>query len=284
MKTSYRCILLLWIISFFCFSCATTVPQKVSIGEEKGIFIGYKKNVTNRGDGYFVLLSCQEGNWNINKIDISPLRRETPAQEVLFINGKMSYIQPAFEEAALDERFGRFNCPRGYNSEFYRNSKRYSPCNSQFVAPLTTVEGLLGKTVVVALDRQKIADVIKQTGLISAVRTESLNIKERMEAESREKERHKSILCLESVVDRLISHNEGTASCERFCRWTTNCNDEVAKLKNQGFRVVSSNPVNRWVSGGRRFVPPTNSLSSGVFVENGECQCIGTEYFMEIDN
>jgi hypothetical protein len=204
MRNLFFLVMLFFSLSLL--GCASSTPKQVSVkteGEfEHNITIGYKVERT-LPDGYYLLIEDLGSQWIIKKISEKPIvGRQNTQQEVLYINKGLTYLQPYFEKVKYFNGY-TFEC-----SPLLDDKKSYTPCNSNLMT--VNVGMSIGKNIFSAvttlgvasgshkaIDREKIADIVQKTNMITKIR----EYQQQIEDAARECNRLKQIV--ESFRDKI---------------------------------------------------------------------------------
>ena len=131
-------------------------PTPVNIEGHGNVYIGfdgYKKE-----KGFYISISeLSENKWIVNEISMRPLKIKSPNEEILFVNESLSYVQPNYELWETTRDNHHFAC----GIKNVRKIHAYNPCDSKLTSKLV---------LDVFIDKEKIANIIKQTNLIEEIK------------------------------------------------------------------------------------------------------------------
>lgn len=169
---------------------------------------GKKKEISS--GGIFVLIEEKADNvWAINKISKNPITRENLQQEILYvkdINSRFTSIETYYEDHEIAFFKGRdLGIPDKYFFDCTaknQNKPSYNPCNSRLTS--THTMGLIhyGPGAFRLIDRDKIAEIIKQIDMVNVYAAELRLERERIEEEKEECRKLQSIA--REFIDKII--------------------------------------------------------------------------------
>ncbi|HMK55159.1 MAG TPA: hypothetical protein VK448_00810 [Dissulfurispiraceae bacterium] len=112
--------------------------------------------------GYHVKVRETKETWELVNISLAPLKIDSDNEELLFFNKNLTYVQPEFilwKESQNSPTYPHFICsPSDGNLRKASKQNSYNPCNSALTSYLLIAD--------VYINKEKIANIIRQTGLL----------------------------------------------------------------------------------------------------------------------